>query len=90
MQIVIDISEEVYKKAKETHDVMCDSVWLGIKYGTPLPKGHGDLIDRDQIEYLKAIHDAIYGRIPWSEATKKIKYSAPIIIKADKAESEEV
>ena len=59
-----------------------------IKNGTPLPKGHGDLIDRDKIEYLKAIHDAKYGHISWSEATKQIKYSAPTIIEADK-ESEE-
>lgn len=36
MKVIIDIPEEVYKKAKETHDVMCDKVWLGIKYGTPL------------------------------------------------------
>lgn len=44
MKMVIEISEEVYKKAKETHDVMCDSVWLGIKYGTPLPENRGRLI----------------------------------------------
>lgn len=36
MKVIIDIPEEVYKKAKETHDVMCNKVWLGIKYGTPL------------------------------------------------------
>lgn len=35
MKLIIDIPEHVYKKAKETHDVMCDSVWIGIKYATP-------------------------------------------------------
>ena len=45
MKLVIDISEEVYKKAKETHDVMCDSVWLGIKNGTPLSESE-DCISR--------------------------------------------
>ena len=49
MKIVIDIPEEVYKKAKETHDAMCDSVWLGIKYGTPLPEGHGRLVDMSEV-----------------------------------------
>ena len=49
MQIVIDIPEEVYEKAKVTINEMCDSVWLGIKQGTPLPKGHGRLIDADDL-----------------------------------------
>ena len=39
MELVIKIPEEVYKHAKEIHEVMCDSVWLGIKNSTPLPKG---------------------------------------------------
>lgn len=52
--------------------------------GTPLPKGHGELIDRDKTEYLKSLHDAKYGHISWSEAIKRIKYSAPTIIEADK------
>ena len=43
MKLIIDIPEEVYKKAKETHDVMCDKVWLGIKYGTPLDDLKADL-----------------------------------------------
>ena len=49
IELVIKISEEVYKHAKEIHEVMCDSVWLGIKNGTPLPKGHGRLIDADEL-----------------------------------------
>ena len=88
MKIVIDIPEEVYKKAKETHDAMCDSVWLGIKYGIPLPKGHGDLIDRNKIEYLKAIYDMRWSRITPSECAQKIKYSAPTIIEADGGDAE--
>ena len=62
IELVIKISEEVYKKAKETHDAMCDSVWLGIKYGTPLPKGHGDLIERDEVtayDNLYEVHTII-------------------------------
>lgn len=45
MKLIIDIPEEVYKKAKETHDVMCDKVWLGIKYGTPLDVVKADIIN---------------------------------------------
>ena len=60
-----------------------------VEYGIMLPKGHGELIYRDNIEYLKAIHDAKYGYITWGDAIKLIKYSAPTIIKADKAESED-
>ena len=44
VELVIKIPEEVYKHAKEIHEVMCDSVWLGIKNSTPLPKGHGRLL----------------------------------------------
>jgi hypothetical protein len=44
------------------------------------------LIDRDKIEYLKAIHDAKYGHTSWSDAIKKIKYSAPSIIEADRGD----
>ena len=57
--------------------------------GTPLPKGHGDLIERDKLEYLKAIHDAKYGHISWIDAIEKIKHSAPTIIETDKAERSE-
>ena len=42
MKIVIDITEQEYKLACKCPD----SVYAyAIKNGTPLPKGHGDLID---------------------------------------------
>ena len=88
MELVINIPEEAYKLLKsEGVD------WLGAEHilnavaeGIPLPKGHGELVDRDKFEYLKAIHDAIYRHISWSDAIKKIKYSAPTIIEADRKE----
>lgn len=49
MQIVIDIPEEEYKKITQ-------GKWEGnsladyIENGTPLPKGHGRLIDADAID----------------------------------------
>lgn len=52
MQIVIDIPEEIYEEIKATKSihrtgakVLCNA----IVNGTPLPKGHGRLIDADAI-----------------------------------------
>ena len=88
MQIVIDIPDENYKKDNLIYFFGCYSEKLDevIKNGTPLPKGHGDLIDRNEIEYMKAIHDLVWGKITSSECATKIKYSAPTIIKADEVE----
>lgn len=91
MQIVIDIDEKIYNEYMNlatgripTYKA-CDIAWI-LKNGTILPKGHGELIDRDKIEYLKAIHDAKYGHISWIDAIEKIKHSAPTIVEADKTE----
>ena len=47
MQIVIDIPEEEYKLIKyNTAECIAEQV---IKNGTPLPKGHGRLIDADAL-----------------------------------------
>lgn len=52
MQIVIDISEEGYKR-------IIDGRWIGnpladyIEDGMPLPKGHGRLIDADKLKTSK-------------------------------------
>ncbi len=87
MQIVIDIDENLYTRLFDNGDT--DAVdmlkaCVAIRKGTPLPKGHGRIVDISKIEYLKALHDAKYGEIPWSEAIKQIKNSAPTIIEADK------
>lgn len=93
MKLVVEIDEGTYKDIKKgkiyssIRDVPLESV-NAIANGTPLPKGHGRIVDISQIECLKAIHDAKYGRIPWSEAIKRIKNSAPTLVEAD-TESEE-
>lgn len=52
MQIVIDIPEEI-KKKRDAGKVLSSeeiaTVCMAIKNGTPLPKGHGDLVDFDKI-----------------------------------------
>lgn len=84
MKIVIDIPEYIYKLCQGHGDI----VYRYIANGTPLPKGHGDLIDRNKIEYLKAIYDMRWSRITPSECAQKIKYSAPTIIEADGGDAE--
>lgn len=49
MKIVIDIPEEKYKWLKENIPKADKKSIVGvIVYGTPLPKGHGRLIDADK------------------------------------------
>ena len=57
MKIIIDITEKVYtyltRECSGLVDDGSDSILLhlakGVIKGTPLPKGHGDLVDRDTI-----------------------------------------
>lgn len=95
MQIVIDINEHLYKMIKTLGLVVEDGdavvVSEAIKNGTPLPKGHGRLIDADALKetfidsniYLKGNEKGF-----WCFRCKEIK-NAPAIIEADKAESED-
>ena len=86
MKIVIDIPEEMYLKAKE--DMLCgaDILVSAIKDGTPLPKGHGRLIDADSMKTMKNIQSANFN------AVELIRFwidNQPTIIEADKAGSED-
>ena len=49
MQIVIDIPEEYYNATKAIPNIQCDADMLIIKSGTPLPKGHGRLVDMSEV-----------------------------------------
>ena len=86
MQIVIDMSEEQYKRICNHTDGIYDmtSLLTIVENGTPLPKGHGDLIDG------RSLACAIM-KTPYSEGIKYLRMveSMPTIIEADKAESEE-
>lgn len=46
IEIVIDIPEEMYERIKDGYVPLGISKYL--KNGTPLPKGHGRLIDADE------------------------------------------
>ena len=51
MQIVINISEEDYHKVKDGR-ASVSMMRNAIRNGTPLPKGHGDLKDVNEIKAL--------------------------------------
>ena len=78
MQIIIDIPEEIRKSIfdGEYCGIIDQRVYDAIKHGTPLPKGHGRLIDVD----------AIHGDSSWDFADRLDE--TPTIIEADKVESE--
>lgn len=53
MDLVINISECTYKAKQRlvaNQKRMIDEVDIAIANGTPLPKGHGDLIDRGELK----------------------------------------
>lgn len=95
MQIVIDIPEEVkevFDKTKEgdlkgSYYDYNSIIGKAIQNGTPLPKGHGRLIDADEIETI--LHDRAFDKaaskqfyeIIWA---KNLIHDAPTIIEADK------
>ena len=86
IDLVIKIPQESYNNLKIgcTQRVSDSEMIEAIANGIPLPKGHSDLIYRNEIEYMKAIHDLKWGKITASECATKIINSAPTIIEADK------
>lgn len=73
MKIVIDIPDEDYNRIMASNIV--EYYELKIAQGTVLPKGHGDLIDRD-VARAEFDESCVYeGRL--------LKY-IPAVIKADK------
>ena len=84
IELVIKISEEKYKWIKENIlRTNKNSIVRAIIDGTPLPKGHGDLIDRNSI----LCDDLSCDLCGYTDECFKLL--APTILKADK-ESEEV
>lgn len=80
MQVVIDISEEMYEEIIDESGIDTMIIPFGdiIKNGTPLPKGHGDLIDKGV--YRKEFLDSR------DFEPMKILDFQPVIVKADKEE----
>ena len=94
MKIVIDIDEHYYELLK--HDVEQGNDYkpiVLIANGTPLPKGHGRLIDADAlIQYIDEMPSELTtdGRrmIRRVRLTEYIQDTLPTIIKADQEAAE--
>ena len=74
MKLIIDISEEAYKRCCVIANLDGSPILKAVKNGIPLPKGHGRLIDADAL-------------IHWHRFESKSDYdiaNAQTIIEADK------
>jgi hypothetical protein len=79
MQIVIDIPKEMYNDIKSGKDGYSNYVHTAVRKGTPLPKGHGDLKDMNDLCY-KSRHGC-KGNCDYLHVCNL--YDAPTIIEAD-------
>lgn len=101
MKFIIDISEETYNAV--IGDEWIDSEYINnvirsIQNGTPLPEGHGKLIDADELSkrlvnssmfYRGETADMFDTRFADGLREADIKLSeAPVVIEADKGETE--
>ena len=94
MKLVIEIPEEQYLLIRHYQDIAPNkthSLAMAIINGTPLPKGHGDLIDRDELANDDRICEGISCadcpfenfRLHTCKMCNFVK-SYPVIIEADK------
>ena len=89
MQIVIDIDDNLYTRLFDNGDEYVADMrraCVAIRNGTPLPKGHGRLIDADKLEPKETAPEAWYSPM-WGFELDDIE-DAPTIVEADR-ESEE-
>ena len=93
MQIVIDIPEDRYKWIKQrVEENKNEPTHLPMEYvlianGTPLPRGHGRLIDADKMKNKMLYSHDIGAEIEMNGTEEVINYifnDAPTIIEADK------
>ena len=88
MQIVIDIDDKLYNRIKYLEpkaNTMLDELMRSVQNGTPLPKGHGDLISKEQAIDLVEFYQLNPQHFDFVNLIDEIKDEKPII----DAESEE-
>lgn len=92
MQIVIDIDENVFTRlfdnGIEDYAIVNDDLFAiakTIRKCTPLPKGHGRLIDADRLRSIYSINRANFNTVV---GIQKWIDDAPTIIKKDKEQEE--
>ena len=98
MQIVINIDDEDYDDITLTGENIINLGVLldlreAVRNGTPLPKGHGRLIDADALEKKMCDREEKLGddRALWESSAVSVALDmfASTIIEADKTESED-
>lgn len=85
MQIVIDVSEKIYNTIMDDvmpTDEQVSAIITRIYQGAPLPKGHGDLVDRDKV--IDLLNEEEYNYYTELDKVCDTVYEAPTIIEADK------
>lgn len=84
MKIVIDIPESWLQAITESSlTIFNGKIFDCIRKGTPLPKGHGRLIDSDAL-----YNDLIFPNEQFSKSFKDILDDAPTIIEAESEKTE--
>lgn len=85
MQMLINISEEQYESIKKNNfkNGVSPSILDAIRNGTPLPKGHGKLVDVNELK--KEAIRCEWSRNMYDTLDHTLSYMKPII----EAESEE-
>ena len=98
MKIVIDIPEEVFDEIYNKNYYSLkgkEALRVAVRNCTPLPKGHGRLIDADALEYFcefeKCIQQTGIGcnRCQYHTITEHEIDTSPTIIEADKESEQE-
>lgn len=95
MQIVINIRDELYDEIQKgdydynifERQAFIYTMLYNIINSTPLPKGHGRLIDANRLRSMYSINRANFNTVV---GIQKWIDDAPTIIEADNSESEEV
>ncbi len=95
MQIVIDIDENLYTRLFDNRDIDAADMLkacVAIRKGTPLPKGHGAIVDLKQVIRVEIEEPHTGKKVVWNNNPKINDTTwhivTPTIIEADKAESE--
>ena len=89
IELVIKIQEEEYERFKKNQKKEYTASMLDVNIianGTPLPKGHGRLIDANRLRSMYSINRANFNTVV---GIQKWIDEAPTIIEADDSESEE-
>ncbi|MBO4542397.1 MAG: hypothetical protein J5725_04360 [Bacteroidales bacterium] len=83
MKIVIDIPDEDYKDIVDGYicQELADEMLNRVKAGTPLPKGHGDLMDAN-ILLNKWNNSSVRGRTEFDQ----VIMCTSVVVSADKGE----